>query len=297
VQGIGEDGLGYRYISGPKKESANKGKFYSGIPLSRLAELKTGKSFKYLPVSNFYDFAGSFGNCRLEGNVDFKGGKKPEALMEMILRYFSNPGDLVLDSFLGSGTTAAVAHKMGRHYIGIELGDHCYSHCLPRLRGVVDGDQSGASNTVGWTGGGGFKFYELAPTLIIKDDHGQPVISNKYSPEMLVAAVAKLHGFTYAPDSEVFWKQGKSQDNSYIYVTTQYLSVAQLDSLARELPEYEKLLICAPAFDVGLGKRYDNINVRKIPQSVLSKCEFGVDNYSLSFVNPPDLDEEEWENA
>ena len=120
VYGIGEDSLGYRYISGPKKATASKGKFYSGIPIKRLEELKSGKSYKYLPVSNFYDFAGAFGNCRLEGAVDFKGGKKPESLLKMILDYYSNPGDLILDSFLGSGTTAAVAQKMGRRYIGIE---------------------------------------------------------------------------------------------------------------------------------------------------------------------------------
>ena len=114
---------------------------------------------------------------------------------------------------------------------------------------------------------------------------------------MLVAAIAKLNGFAYAPDSEVFWKQGRSQDSSYIYVTTQYLTAAQLDDIAAGLSDYERLLICAPAFDIGLGKRYDNINVRKIPQSVLAKCEYGVDNYNLNIVNPPELDEEEWEDA
>lgn len=222
---------------------------------------------------------------------------KPERLIERILTLGSNKEDLILDSFLGSGTTAAVAQKMGRRYIGIELGDHCYTHCLPRLKAVVDGEQGGISQTVGWTGGGGFKFYELAPTLIITDAHGQSVISDKYNPQMLVAAVAKLNGFAYVPDTEVFWKQGRSQDNSFIYVTTQYLTAAQLDAIARDILEFEKLLICAPAFDVGLGKRYDNINVRKIPQSVLSKCEYGVDNYNLNIVNPPELDEEEWEDA
>jgi adenine-specific DNA-methyltransferase len=222
---------------------------------------------------------------------------KPERLIERVLTLGSVPGDLILDSFLGSGTTAAVAHKMGRRWIGIELGSHCYTHCLPRLKAVVDGEQGGISALVDWNGGGGFKFYELAPTLIVKDSHGQPVFNDKYNAQMLVAAVVKLNGFIYAPDPEVFWKQGCSQDGSYIYVTTQYLMAAQLDDIARDLPEYEKLLICAPAFDIGLGKRYDNINVRKIPQSVLSKCEYGVDNYNLNIVNPPELDEEEWEDA
>jgi len=239
----------------------------------------------------------SYLSLGLEGGVKFPNSKKPERLIERIFQIVTNPGDLILDSFLGSGTTAAVAHKMGRRYIGIELGDHCYTHCLPRLKAVVEGEQGGISKAVDWKGGGGFKFYELAPTLIIKDVHGQPIFSDKYNAQMLVAAVAKLNGFVYAPDAEVFWKQGRSQDNSFIYVTTQYLTATQLDNIARDLPEFEKLLICAPAFDVGLGKRYDNINVRKIPQSVLSKCEYGVDNYNLNIVNPPELDKEEWEDA
>lgn len=222
---------------------------------------------------------------------------KPERLIERILTLGSNEGDLVLDSFLGSGTTAAVAHKMGRRYIGIELGEHCYTHCLPRLQKVVDGEQGGISKSVGWQGGGGFKFYELAPTLITKDKYGNPVFSDKYNATMLTAAVAKLNGFVYAPDSEVYWKQGKSQDNSFIYITTEYFTAAMLDDIARDIPDYTCLLICAPAFDRGLAKRYGNINVRKIPQSVLSKCEFGVDNYDLNIVNPPELDEEEWEDA
>jgi adenine-specific DNA-methyltransferase len=162
---------------------------------------------------------------------------------------------------------------------------------------VVDGEQGGISKVVNWQGGGGFKFFELAPTLIVSDKHGQPIINDKYDAQMLVAAIAKLNGYDYAPDTDVFWKQGKSQEGSYLYVTTEYLTAAQLDEISRDLPEYERLLICAPAFDVGLGKRYENINVRKIPQSVLDKCEYGADNYNLNIVNPPDLGEDEWEDG
>lgn len=221
---------------------------------------------------------------------------KPEHLIERILILATNPGDLVLDSFLGSGTTAAVAQKMGRQYIGVELGNHCYTHCIPRMKMVIDGEQGGISKAVEWHGGGGYRFYELAPTLIVEDKHGNPVFSPQYNPTMLTAAVAKINGFFYAPDPEVFWKQGYSQDNSFIYVTTQYLTSQMLDDIARELGFMERLLICAPAFDVGLGKRYDNIEVRKIPQSVLRKCEFGVDNYDLNIINPPELDDDDdWE--
>lgn len=222
---------------------------------------------------------------------------KPERLIERIIHIATNPGDLVLDSFLGSGTTAAVAHKMGRRYIGIELGDHCYTHCKPRLDKVINGEQGGISKAVNWQGGGGYKFYELAPTLIVKDKYGNPVFSDKYNSEMLVAAVSKINGYRYAPDKEIFWKQGVSQGSSYIFVTTEYFTAALLDGIAQEVGELERLLICAPAFDMGLNQRYENITVRKIPQSVLDKCEYGVDNYNLNIVNPPELDEEEWEDA
>ena len=125
-----------------------------------MQELKTGKSYKYLPVANFCDYVGNFGNCRLEGSVDFKGGKKPELLLEMILKYYSNLGDHVLDSFLGSGTTAAVAHKMGRHYIGVEMGEHAYTHCNVRLDKAIFGeDNSGITKNVDWKGGRGYHFY------------------------------------------------------------------------------------------------------------------------------------------
>ena len=221
---------------------------------------------------------------------------KPEELVSRIFELCTKENDLVLDSFLGSGTTAAVAHKMGRRWIGVELGDHCYTHCKPRMDMVIDGEQGGISKAVGWHGGGGYKFYELAPTLIVNDKYGNPVFSDKYNPAMLAAAVAKINGFVYAPSAETYWKQGYSQDNSFIYVTTQYLDSKMLDSIAEDVDQFENLLICAPAFDNGLNKRYDNINVRKIPQSVLDKCEFGVDNYNLNIINPPELDEDEWED-
>ena len=233
-------------------------------------------------------------NAIFGGNNSFDT-PKPERLIERIIHIASNPGDLVLDSFLGSGTTAAVAHKMGRRWIGVELGDHCYTHCKPRLDKVIDGEQGGISKAVNWHGGGGYKFYELAPTLIVNDKYGNPVFSDKYNPVMIAAAVAKINGFAYAPDPNVFWKQGYSHDNSYIFVTTQYLTVGLLDEIAAEIDPFEKLLICAPAFDIGLGRRYDNIDVRKIPASVLNKCEYGVSDYNLNVVDPPAIDESEWE--
>jgi len=132
--------------------------------------------------------------------------------------------------------------------------------------------------------------------LIVQDKHGNQVISDKYNAQMLVAAIVKLNGYAYAPDANAFWKQGNCQAGSYIYVTTEYLTAGQLDDISRDLPDHERLLICAPAFDIGLGKRYENINVRKIPQSVLDKCEYGAENYNLNIVSPLELDASEWED-
>lgn len=219
---------------------------------------------------------------------------KPEMLIQYVLKLASNEGDIVLDSFLGSGTTAAVAHKMNRKWIGIELGDHAYTHCKVRLDKVIDGEQGGISKAVNWQGGGGYKFYELAPSLIEMDKHGMPVFSKQYNPAMLAAAVAKINGYVYAPDKDVFWKQGYSHDNSFIYVTTQYFTGEMLDSIASDLGPMENLLICASAFDIGLDRRYDNITVRKIPQTILDKCEYGItDEYNLNIVNPPVFEDEE----
>lgn len=223
---------------------------------------------------------------------------KPEKLIKKIIEATTNENDLVLDSFLGSGTTAAVAHKMNRRYIGIEMGEHAYTHAKVRLDRVIDGeDNGGVSAALGWTGGGGYKFYELAPTLIVKDKHGNQIFSDKYNAACLAAAVAKINGFRYAPDDKTYWKQGKSDDNCYIFVTTEYLTAKKLDEIAEEVSDFEHLLICAPAFDLGLNKRYGNIEIRKIPMTVLEKCEYGVDNYNLNIINPPTFDEEEFEDA
>lgn len=297
VYGIGEDGLGYRYISGPKKETANKGKFYSGIPLNRLEELKNGTSLKYLPVSNFYDFAGAFGNCRLEGGVGFRGGKKPEILLETLLKYFSSEGDFVLDSFLGSGTTVAVAHKMNRKWIGVELGEHCYTLCEPRMQNVINGtDQGGISKAVNWQGGGGYKFYELAPSLLKKDEFDNWIIEPKYDAEMLAEVMAKHEGYKFSPDENNVYKQGFSTEKDFIFTTTQFLSVDLLNNIHNQLEEDESLLICATHFEEGVSRAFLNITVKKIPQMLLDRCEFGKLEYNLNIVEEAqheDFEEEE----
>ncbi|WP_100979692.1 site-specific DNA-methyltransferase [Helicobacter pylori] len=161
VHGIGEDGLGYRFFTGPKKIGAKQGKFYSGIPLVRLKEMKEGKSIKYKPIENFIDLSGSFGNCRLEGDASFRAGKKPEALISRILEISTKENDLVLDFFAGSGTTCAVAHKMKRRYIGIEQMDYIETITKERLKKVIEGEQGGISKKCGFKGGGSFVYAEL----------------------------------------------------------------------------------------------------------------------------------------
>ena len=261
--------------------------------LKDTSEVIDGELYKKDLQGTYWDMNAYMKNVTREGGVTFPKSKKPEYLVGQIIEMTTNVGELVLDSFLGSGTTAAAAHKLQRKWIGIELGNHAYTHCLPRMKTVIEGqDATGITNSANWTGGGGYKFYELAPTLIEKDKYGNPVFSDKYNPEMLVAAVIKVNGYYYAPDSNVFWKQGFCQDNSFIYVTTQYLTAQALDSIASDVGAFENLLICAPAFDVGLNKRYDNITVKKIPQSVLDKCEFGANNYNLNIITPPEIDDD-----
>ncbi len=229
-----------------------------------------------------------------EGGVTFKRGKKPEVQIKRILEMSTEKGDLVLDSFLGSGTTAAVAHKMHRKYIGVEMALHCHTHCIPRLQKVIDGmDQGGISKAVGWKGGGGFKYYYLAPSLLNKDKYGQYVISKEYNADMLAAAVAKHEGFKYAPSAEQFWKQGQSSETDYIYTTTNHVGAELLSGIAQDMKAGESLLVCCKSFDSGLSARFANITVKKIPAAILGRCEFGKDNYNLNIINPPIIDDEE----
>lgn len=215
------------------------------------------------------------------------GTPKPEKLIKKIISISTNENDLVLDSFLGSGTTAAVAHKMGRRWIGVELGEHAKTHCYPRLKQVVDGEQGGISKAVNWKGGGGFKFYTLAPSLLNQDKFGNWVISKEYNPSMLAAAMAKQEGFSYRPDDHTYWKQGRSSEQDYIYVTTQFLTVETLESIHDEMKPGESLLICCKSFQQECKSRFGNITIKKIPQMLLGRCEFGKDDYSLNIVNLP----------
>ena len=225
--------------------------------------------------------------------VEFKNSKKPEALISRILEMTTNENDLVLDSFLGSGTTAAVAHKMNRKYIGIEMGEHAYTHCKVRLDKVISGeDKGGITKNVNWQGGGAYRFYELAPTLINEDKFGEMVINKEYSPEMLANAVALHEGYNFNPNKETFWKQSKSTENSYLFVTTKYVDINFLNSIKNDMEDEEYLVIACKNYDKVLEKKYSNIEIKKIPEMLLEKCEFNVENYNLNIINTPIYKEE-----
>jgi adenine-specific DNA-methyltransferase len=214
------------------------------------------------------------------------GTPKPEKLIFKIFQLSTDPGDIVLDSFAGSGTTGAVAQKMGRRWIMVELGEHMHTHVIPRLQKVIDGeDKGGVTEAVGWKGGGGFRYYHLAPSLLEKDKWGNWVIHRNYNAAMLAEALCKLEGFTYAPSDTVYWQQGYSTERDFLYVTTATLSHEQLQQLADEVGPERSLLVLCPAFR-GQGD-FPNLTVRKIPKQVLSRCEWGHDDYSLQVENLP----------
>ena len=211
---------------------------------------------------------------------------KPERLIYRVLHLATNPNDLVLDSFAGSGTTGAVAHKMGRRWIMVELGEHCHTHIIPRLQKVIDGeDKGGITEAVGWQGGGGFRYYRLAPSLLRQDAYGQWVINKEYNAEMLAQALCKLEGFTYAPSDVHYWMHGHSTERDFIYVTTANLNHEQLQQLSDAVGAERSLLVLCTAFR-GRGD-YPNLTVKKIPKQVLSRCEWGHDDYSLQVENLP----------
>jgi len=216
---------------------------------------------------------------------------KPEKLLKRILDLATVPGDLVLDSFAGSGTTGAVAHKMGRRWIMVELGEHCHTHIVPRLKRVIDGtDAGGVTEVTGWTGGGGFRYFQVAPSLLEKDGWGNWVISKQYNGAMLAEALCKLEGFTYAPSETVYWQHGRSTERDFIYVTTQTLSRDHLAALSEEVGEERTLLVYCMAFR-GKVTLFGNLTVKKIPNAVIDRCEWGRDDYSLQVAALPPVPE------
>ncbi len=267
------------------------GKDRNGIPRRKMYLIDQGELTKAPQTIWFFDEVGHTQDAKKEAlafnSSDVFATPKPERLMKRIIEIATNSGDLVLDSFAGSGTTGAVAHKMGRRWIMIELGEHCHTHIIPRLQKVIDGaDKGGISEAVNWQGGGGFRYYKLAPSLLRQDAYGQWVINKEYNAEMLAQALCKLEGFTYAPSDAHYWQHGSSTENDFIYVTTQSLNSEQLQALSDEVGDDRSLLVCCGAFR-GATDRFPNLTLKKIPKMVLQKCEWGHDDYSLKVENLP----------
>ncbi len=254
-------------------------------------KMKNLLSISHYNMATYEDSAEE--TIKLFGNDPFDY-PKPEKLIYTLLSSVTSEGDYVLDSFLGSGTTCAVAHKMKLKYIGIELGNHANTHCLPRLKKVVDGnDGLVLSESLSWKGGGGFKFYNLAPSLLKKDSFGNFIIEQKYNSNMLAAAMCKHEGFKYSPDKTIYWKQGESTESDFIFVTTNFLTPEQLTSIHDQMKEGESLLICSKSFAPQCEHLFTNITVKKIPQIILGKCEFGVNNYDLNIIKETEIISEE----
>jgi adenine-specific DNA-methyltransferase len=288
-----------RYIETEYKKLLAQGRIYFG---------KDGKSqpgvIRYLDeVDGFvpwtwwpHDEVGHTDEAKKEihalfGRIDAFATPKPERLVKRVLDIATNPGDWVLDSFAGSGTTGAVAHKMGRRWIMVELGEHCHTHIIPRMRKVIDGeDPGGVTKAVRWGGGGGFRYFRLAPSLLQRDRWNNWVVNREYNAEMLAEAVCKLEGFVYAPSDTLYWQHGRSTERDFLYVTTQVLGHEQLAALSEEVGEARSLLVCCFGWR-GSADAFSNLTLKKIPNAVLNRCEWGRDDYSLNVASLPPPEE------
>ncbi|MEH8223332.1 site-specific DNA-methyltransferase [Aeromonas veronii] len=274
------------------------GKDGNGIPRRKMYLSEKGELDKIPQTLWMFDEVGHTQEAKKEAVAfnpdDVFATPKPERFLQRVLKIATNPGDLVLDSFAGSGTTGAVAHKMGRRWIMVELGEHCHTHIVPRLKKVIDGeDQGGISKAVNWQGGGGFRYLRLAPSLLKKDDWGNWVINKEYNAEMLAEAVCKHMGFTYAPSQTQFWNHGYSTETDHIYVTTGSLAYEQLKRICEEVGNERTLLICCKAFMMD-GADFPNLTLKKIPKVILNKCEWDHDDYSFTLNVLPEEQDEEW---
>jgi len=248
-------------------------------------KIKNLLSIAHYQISTYEDSSAE--SIALFGNEDAFDYPKPELLIKILIDAVTSRDDLVLDSFAGSGTTGAVAHKMGRRWIMVELGEHCHTHIIPRLKKVIDGqDPGGITEAVGWKGGGGFRYYKLAPSLLEKDKWGNWVINKEYNAAMLAEALCKLEGFTYAPSETEYFIHGHSTETDFIWVTTQNLGHEQLTALSEDVGSNRTLLVLCSAYRADI-KQFPNLTVKKIPNAVLQKCEWGHDDYSLQVENLP----------
>ncbi len=276
---IAEDLISIEYVP---RTGKNRGtlyeQFYKGdkcrlfVWLKDTSEVIDGELFKKDLQGTYWDMNAWMKNLTKEGSVEFGNGKKPEQLIRQIFEMATEPGDWVLDSFLGSGTTAAVATKMDRKWVGIELGNHAYTHCKVRLDRIVNGeDAGGITKAVNWEGGSGYHFYELAPSLLIKNER-LPIyqINPEYTFEMLCEAICKIEGFKYKPDGVY---HGHSSEKRFIHITKEFVNGEYIRSIATTLGENQSLLIYSTKVQSNL-RLPDNIEVKRIPKDLLDKCTF-----------------------
>lgn len=276
---IAEDLISIEYVP---RTGKNRGtvyeQFYKGdkcrlfVWLKDTSEVIDGELFKKDLQGTYWDMNAWMKNLTKEGSVEFGNGKKPEQLIRQIFEMTTKPGDWVLDSFLGSGTTAAVATKMARKWVGIELGNHAYTHCKVRLDRVINGeDAGGITKAVNWEGGSGYHFYELAPSLLIKNER-LPIyqINPEYTFDMLCEAICKIEGFKYKPDGVY---HGYSSENRFIHITKEFVNGEYIRSIATTLGENQSLLIYSTKVQSDL-RLPDNIEVKRIPKDLLDKCTF-----------------------
>lgn len=276
---INDELLSIEYVPLTGKNKGNKyEQFYKDdvcnlfVWLRDTSEVIDGELYKKDLQGTYWDMNAWMKNLTKEGSVEFSNGKKPEQLIRQIIEMTTTTGDWVLDSFLGSGTTAAVATKMKRNWIGVELGNHAYTHCKVRLDRVINGeDMGGISKVVDWHGGGGYHFYELAPSLLIKNDK-LPVyqVNPEYTFEMMCEAICKLEGFRFKPDGNF---HGYSSEKRFIHITKEFVNAEYVVSVATTLGEDQSLLIYGTKIQSDL-RLPDNIEVKKIPKDLLEKCDF-----------------------
>lgn len=263
------------------KTGRNKGQiyeqFYKGENFRLFAWLKDvaeeidGNLYKKTLQGTYWDFVSGTKNLTKEGNVEFPNGKKPEALIQRIFEMTTNRNEIILDSFLGSGTSIAVANKMNRKWIGIERGEQAYTHCKVRLDSVIDGEQGGISKDVGWKGGGGYRFYELAEPLLVKNKI-IPIyqLNPSYTWDMVCEAICKIEGFTYEPSGEF---QGHSSENRFIHITEEFVNTKYVMSIMKNLGDKQSLLIYCKKNQADMIF-LENVEVKKIPKDLLDKCNF-----------------------
>lgn len=276
---ITDDVISIEYVP---KTGKNRGKlyeqFYKGDKCRLFAWLKDiseeidGVLYKKTLQGTYWDFTRNMNNLTKEGGVEFGNGKKPEQLVSQILDMTTQEGDLVLDSFLGSGTTAAVAMKMKRKWIGIEMGEQAFSHCKVRLDRVINNqDAGGITELQNWQGGGGYKFYELAEPLLVKNTT-LPVyqINPSYTWDMVCEAICKFEGFTYEPSGEF---HGYSSENRFIHITEEFVNTKYVMSVMKTLGEKQSLLIYCKKNQADMILP-ENVEVKKIPKDLLDKCNF-----------------------